>query len=127
MAPIGNFRGRRFDGLADVARQMAELDVDVRGSALDQAEGADEAARHALPRHRKIIDGALGLRAPQRIGGHLQLAHAVVFNPETLAHCFNSARLSWMKGNLRLATGLIPWLAAHITILSSAAETQESN
>jgi hypothetical protein len=32
-----------------------------------------------------------------------------------------------MKGNLRLATGLIPWLAAHITILSSAAETQESD
>jgi hypothetical protein len=55
----------------------------------------------------KVLHGTLGLRAPQGIGRHLQLAHAVVFDSETLAcsfaHCINSALLQLGKGKRRLA------------------------
>jgi hypothetical protein len=84
---------------------MAQLGVDAGGGALDQAQRADETARHALARNREVLHGALGLRAPQGIGRHLQLAHAVVFDPESgtlacsFAHCINSALLQLGKGS----------------------------
>src|SRR5690606_341051 len=49
---------------------------------LDQPERADEAARHPLARDREVQHCPLRLRAPERIGGDLQLAHAVVLGAE---------------------------------------------
>ena len=60
---------------------------------LDQAERADETTRHRLARDREILHRALGLRAPQRIGGHLQLAHAVVLDAEPCRAMTSSIRL----------------------------------
>ena len=81
---VGHVQRRGADRGGLAVAEQAQLDVDARGRGLDQAQRADELARHRLARDREIIDGALGLRAPQRIGGHLQLAHAVALNPETL-------------------------------------------
>ena len=50
---------------------------------LDQPQRADEAARQRQAGDREIVDRPLGLRAVQRVGGHLQFAHAVVFDAET--------------------------------------------
>src|SRR3546814_4175294 len=44
----------------------------------------DETARHRPPGHREVLHRPLRLRAPQRLGGHLQFAHAVVFGPVAL-------------------------------------------
>ncbi|MNT54236.1 hypothetical protein D3C72_1913790 [compost metagenome] len=98
MLALGNLRRCQLDGFADVLRQVAQLDIHCRGRALDQPQRADETARHALPGHREIVHRPLRLRPPQRVAGHLQLAHAVVFDPETLAHCITPRFFRFGKG-----------------------------
>lgn len=85
-AALGHLQCSGLHGLADRLRQQSKLGVDAGCRGLDQAQRANETARHRLPGHREILHRALGLRAPQRVGGHLQFAHAVVFGPETFAH-----------------------------------------
>src|SRR5690606_25547850 len=51
----------------------------------DQSQRTDEATRHRLAGDREVFHRALRLRSPQRFGGHLQLAHAVVLDAVILA------------------------------------------
>src|SRR5690606_33107226 len=79
----GDLERRLADGRGAVGRQQAQAAVDLGRRGLDQAQGADEPARQRPPRHREVLHRALGLRAPQRVGRHFELAHAVVFDAET--------------------------------------------
>jgi hypothetical protein len=47
---------------------------------LQQAQGADLGALQPAARDREVLHGALSLGPPQRFRGHLDLAHAVVFD-----------------------------------------------
>ena len=51
---------------------------------LQVPEGMDHRRRHRLVGDGKIVDGAGGRGAVQRVGGHLHLAHRVAFN--SMAH-----------------------------------------
>jgi hypothetical protein len=64
----------------DVALQQAEFRVRTRGRPFDQAERSYELSRHRQSADRKIVYGSLCLCAPQRVLGHLEFAHAVVFD-----------------------------------------------
>src|SRR5690606_15775665 len=67
--------------LADRTRlprlEIAEPGIGFGRRSLDQAERANEFARHREPGNREVVDRALSLRAIQRIGRDAQLAHAV--------------------------------------------------
>ena len=65
----------RFDRRRRLRRDAADLLIDLRGGALDQREGADEAAGESQVADGEIADGALRLRAPQGIVRHLHLTH----------------------------------------------------
>ena len=69
--------GGLHDGRRDVLGQQAELGVHLGGGPLEQAEGADHLGREALPGDLEVLEGALGLRAPVAVRGHLDGAHAV--------------------------------------------------
>ena len=56
---------------------------------LDQAERANELARHGQAGNREIVDRALGLRAVERVGRDLEFAHAVALDT-VVAHQSNS-------------------------------------
>src|SRR4030095_7829211 len=71
-------RGR--NGASTRGVELAELAVHLRGDLLHQAEGSEEARRHAEPAHREVLDRALRLRAEQRRGRHAHLAQAVVLD-----------------------------------------------
>jgi hypothetical protein len=64
------------------AREQPQVPVDHRGGGLVKASARMNAARHRPAADREIVDRALGLRAPERLRGHAQLAHAVVFDAE---------------------------------------------
>ena len=69
-------------------RQQSQRRVGAGGTAFDQRKGADECPRHHQPADLEILHGALRLRTPQRIGRDLEVAHAVVLDPEGfIAHC----------------------------------------
>ena len=71
------------DGVGLRTVEQAEVPVDQRSRGLDQRQRLDEGRRHRSTGDVEIVDGALGLRAPQCVRGHLQLAHAVVLDAET--------------------------------------------
>ena len=81
---VRHFQRRLADRRGLRLRQQPEAGVDLGRGGLDQAQRADEAARHRPAGDREVLHRALGLRAPQRVGGHPQLAHAVVFDAEGL-------------------------------------------
>ena len=90
-------------------RQQAEAGVDLGGRGLDQAERADEVARHRQAGDREVLHRALGLRAPQRVGGHLQLAHAVAFDAEACAVlAMRSPRMLALVGQRLAADRMTP-------------------
>ena len=64
----GDFFGGFFDGGREIRRQLAEPAVHVRRRALDQAERADERPRKTQTADGEILDGALRLRAVERVG-----------------------------------------------------------
>ncbi len=78
---FGHGRGAVDDGLGDIAVEQLQVAVHVGRTRLDQAQGVDHRARRTQIRDRKIVDRTLRLRAPERIGGHLEFAHAVFFDP----------------------------------------------
>ena len=61
--------------------EQAERAVRLGGSALDDAERADQRARHALAADPEILDRALGLRAPVAVGRHFDRAECVGLDP----------------------------------------------
>ena len=66
------------DGLApSPSSSSAEVQVDLRGGALDLRQRADELARHALAGDLEVLQRALRLRAPQAVGGDFDVAESV--------------------------------------------------
>src|ERR1700722_16567265 len=78
--------GGRLDGLCDLGIEQLQCRVGPCRRLLDEAERADEGARQLDATDREVLDRALGLGAPQGLGGHLQLAHAVVLDPKGTRH-----------------------------------------
>jgi hypothetical protein len=81
MGTAGDITRRQRNGARQFWCQVSERGIGLRGCRLDQAEGADEVARHPQPGDREVLHRALGLRAPERVAWHAQLAHAVVLDP----------------------------------------------
>src|SRR5690606_19702592 len=77
--PVGNFPGSPGDRLGQPWLEQPEPRVDPRGGALDDPERADHAGRHALPADTEVLEAALGLRAPQPVGGNLYGPEGVGF------------------------------------------------
>ena len=90
---FGDFERRLLDCRGARGVEGVEVEIGGRSRPLDQAERTDELPRHAQPADRKVLDRALGLRAPQRVGRDLQLAQAVALAPETFVrHRYLCAR-----------------------------------
>ncbi len=60
----------------------AQLRIDECRRALDERECVDQLARHPLIRNGEVVQGALGLCAPQAISGNLDVAECVVLDAE---------------------------------------------
>ena len=80
MAARQDFFGRLPDGNRFVRTEQTQFAVDARTGALDRGEGADQFFGHALRGNSKMPERALGLRAPQPIGGDLDGAERVTLN-----------------------------------------------
>ena len=65
----------RPDRRRRLRRDATQFLIDLRGGALDQREGAEEAAGEAQIADGEVADGSLRLRAPQGIVRHLHLTH----------------------------------------------------
>ncbi len=103
--------GRRgVDGARDLGIQQLEPGVGAGGGLLHQAQCADEGARQGVPADGKIVHGALRLRAPERVRGHLQFAHAVALDPKRSRHeCTpQPATEGFSAGDFRSPTGSRP-------------------
>ena len=72
---------RAADCIGFLRVQMAELFIRRGGCPLDQPERLDESARHPHAAHRKVLHGALRLRAPIRVLRHANLPHRVLLDP----------------------------------------------
>jgi hypothetical protein len=98
--------GCRLDRARNILRQQPELRVRRRRSRLDETQRPQEFARHSEAAHREILYRALGLRAPQGLEGHLQLAHTVALGSEGSSHrdtpgmCRTAARIG-REGRVR--------------------------
>ena len=68
--------------LATSVVEHAEIGVDLRGGALDLGQRPDVRGFQATPGDREVLHRPLGLRPPQGVGGHPDLAHRVAFDPE---------------------------------------------
>ena len=87
-----------------LGRELAEFLVDFGAGALEQAEGADDGARHPIESDREVQQRALGLRAPVAIGGDLDRAHAVGFGAVRTAMLLlthDALLLGKLSGSLR--------------------------
>ena len=76
-----DFVRRLDDGIAFLCIEQAELDVHRGGGALHQSQRADQLHRHALAGNAEVLQAALGLRAPQAVGGDFDLAERVSLYP----------------------------------------------
>jgi hypothetical protein len=104
VAPFGHFERRLLDCERAHAIELVQLEVGAGARPLDETKRADESARHGEPADWEILHRALRLRAPQRVGGHSQLAHAVAFHAEAVA-CHALALLI-TRSDWRRRTGL---------------------
>ena len=74
-----DFLGGFLDGIGKL-RVQTVLAVDPRGGLLDQRHGMHDRHRHSLGRaERKVLDTALGLRAPIGVCGDFDVSDAVGF------------------------------------------------
>jgi hypothetical protein len=69
-----DFVARREDGVLAALVETAGLAVRKRGGPLDPNEGPDECRKGAIAADGVVLDGSLGLRAPQGGGGNFDLA-----------------------------------------------------
>ena len=69
-----------MNGLGDIRVEQPQPGVHFSGNGLDEPECADEDAREPDAAHREVLDGALGLRAVERVRGDLYFAERVFFN-----------------------------------------------
>ena len=91
----GDLVGRRGDRLGDLRFEHADAPVHPRRGRLDQPERADLGALQAAAGDREVLHGALGLRPPQGVGGHPDLAHGVVLDPESVVADHGRSVLRW--------------------------------
>ncbi len=77
---VDDLLSRRDDGFGSLAVEQAQFTVDLGSGQFDAGDGMDEASRHRLARHRKILHRTLGLGAIERRDRHPQLTHAVSFD-----------------------------------------------
>ena len=61
---VGDVLRHRGDGLGAPGIEGAEIAIDLRRGALDQAERAHDLDRHAFGADAEVMQRALGLRAP---------------------------------------------------------------
>src|SRR5262249_36607576 len=82
-APVDHLLRRPDDEVYLLLGQLPELAVGERAGLLQDAEGPDDptAPAKALDADRKVVDGALGLRAPEVAGGPPALPQRVVREP----------------------------------------------
>ncbi len=69
----------RHDQLVDVAGEPLGRMVGVRRGLLQDGIGRDHLARHQVVTDAEILQRALGLRAPELVGGNVDLAETVGF------------------------------------------------
>jgi hypothetical protein len=96
--PGGHLVGSGGDGVGQLGGEHPDLLVHARGRRLDEPERADLGALEAAAGDREVLDGALGLRAPQCVDGHLDLAHRVVLDPEPVVGGHGPSLLPRCKG-----------------------------
>jgi len=82
--PGENLVARRDDGVFPPLVQAPGLAVRERGCTLDSNEGSDERGKGSIAADGVVLDGSLGLRAPQGRGGDFYLAQRVTL--ATRAH-----------------------------------------
>ena len=71
--------------LADALELKAsEFAVYGRGGALDRGKRSDQLAGQRLTRNREVLHRTLGLRTPERVGGHQHFAHGVVLDTHAI-------------------------------------------
>ena len=83
---LGDLQRRLLDRERAHAVELVQLQVCARRRPLHEPERADEPARHGEPADREVLHRALRLRAPESIGGHFELPHAVAFHAEAVAY-----------------------------------------
>src|SRR6478735_2397165 len=81
---VRDLTGRRGDGTRAPLVEHPELGVDLGGGGLEARQRVDDARRDRLAADREVLDGPRRLGTPQRVGGHLDVAHRVVLGPEPL-------------------------------------------
>src|SRR6185503_8306155 len=67
-----------LDGVGLACVEQLELGIHARGGALHARQRVDDAERHALGGDAEESPAALGLRAPQAFGRHIDRAEAVL-------------------------------------------------
>jgi hypothetical protein len=78
---LGHPISRRDDTVGQFGVDHAQFGVDHRGRRLDLRERVHKRRRQRLPGDREVLHSTLGLRPPQCVAGHLDLAHRVVLDP----------------------------------------------
>ncbi len=69
------------DQVGFVLSQNTQFGVGLSSSFFEDAEGADDFARHAVVSDFEILERTLGLGAPVTVGGDLDFAHSIDFGP----------------------------------------------
>ena len=82
MAAFNHLVGRRHNGRGRGGIQQFQRIVHIGAGALDLGQGTNQLRRHALARNIKMLQRALGLRAPQALGGHFDGTKAVFFGAD---------------------------------------------
>ena len=78
---------------ASFSSSLPSSQVGLRAGGLQMAEGVDHRRGHGLVGDGKVVDGAGGRCAVQRVGRHLHLAHRVAFGAK-LAHDWQNREFS---------------------------------
>ena len=74
---VGDVLRHRDDGPGAPGVERAEIAIDFRRGALDQAKRAHDFDRHVLAADAEIVQRAFGLRAPEFVGGDVEWPEGV--------------------------------------------------
>ena len=88
---LGDLARRLLDRARARLVQHAQLAIRGGRRRLDQAQRVDQRGWHPLAADREVLDGALGRGAPERAGGHLDLAHRIALDPSLPAAARHAA------------------------------------
>ena len=78
--------GRRDDRVGDVAIEASERGVGFGGGFLDEDGRDDQIVGRAKAADREVLDGARGLHAVVRVGGHVELAERIALASKARSH-----------------------------------------